>query len=103
MITAENIRELFSDLLSLINDEDLRGKVVDAWVEGCRQGGWESMDQLENMPFTLLTDTKGINNCIDGLLICPGNRLDENGGQFLKGILHVDFEGFRRRTFSGCA
>ena len=61
MIKAEHIENAFKDLLGLISDETLKDKVVKAWVEGCRQGGWESMEQLEAMPFTLLTETCGVN------------------------------------------
>ncbi len=61
MITPENINEMFGDLLNEIKDETLRGKVIDAWVLGCREGGWDSVDALKSMPFTLLTDTLGLN------------------------------------------
>jgi len=61
MITAEQIQSRFETLLEMIHDEDLRKKVVDTWVDGCRQGGWKSLDDLEQMPFTLLTETHGVN------------------------------------------
>jgi putative nucleotidyltransferase with HDIG domain len=61
MITEQDIEKLFADQLILIDDRDLRGKVVETWVEGCRRGGWESVEQLLQMPFTLLTDTQGVN------------------------------------------
>lgn len=61
MITSDHIWTLFKDLLDQIEDASLRDKVVAAWVEGCRQGGWQSVDQLEQMPFTLLTDARGVN------------------------------------------
>ncbi|MFH1676950.1 MAG: HD domain-containing protein [bacterium] len=61
MITKEDIYSLFKDQLAKIGDPGLRDKVVDVWMTGCRQGGWKSKDDLLNMPFTLLTDTKGVN------------------------------------------
>jgi len=60
MITADEIRTLFSGALGLIEDEELREKVVAAWVTGCERGGWESMEMLASMPFTLLTDCHGV-------------------------------------------
>ncbi|KAJ3430177.1 metal-dependent phosphohydrolase [Anaeramoeba flamelloides] len=39
----------------------MREKVVTAWKIGCDQGGWKKVSDLTNMPFTLLTETKGIN------------------------------------------
>ncbi len=60
MITRDDIRELFGDLLAEITDPALADKVVDAWVEGCRLGGWDSVEKLRTMPFTLLTPTHGI-------------------------------------------
>ena len=61
MISATDIEKLFGDLLSRISDESLRHKVVDAWLLACRRGGWKSIEDVKKMPFTLLTDTKGVN------------------------------------------
>ncbi len=61
MITAKDVNNVFPSQLSQINDTALRDKIVDAWVKGCELGGWESIDELKEMPFTLLTDTKGVN------------------------------------------
>ena len=60
MVTAKDIEALFHDLLADIESEETRNKVVAVWVEGCRQGGWESVAELKAMPFTLLTKTYGI-------------------------------------------
>lgn len=60
MITHDDVRELFRPLLAEIRDETLRAQVVDCWVAGCREGGWESVEALRRMPFTLLTKTHGI-------------------------------------------
>jgi putative nucleotidyltransferase with HDIG domain len=60
MVTAKDIEGLFADQLAEIEDDGIRRKVVQVWVEGCRQGGWESVEDLKAMPFTLLTKTYGI-------------------------------------------
>jgi len=61
MIGTKDIEELFHDQLSSIENEELRSKTVAVWVEAAKQGGWESIEELEAMPFTLLTKTHGIN------------------------------------------
>ncbi len=61
MISREQIQDLFSAQLAQIGDAQLRDKVVEVWEEGCKKGGWNSIDELQKMPFTLLTETKGIN------------------------------------------
>jgi putative nucleotidyltransferase with HDIG domain len=60
MITASDVIGLFSDQLEKISDHELKNKVVEVWVEGCRAGNWTAVEQLHNMPFTLLTDTCGV-------------------------------------------
>ena len=60
MITNEDVQKLFSAQLERIENEQLREGVVRAWVAACRQGGYESVDQLYEMPFTLLTDCHGV-------------------------------------------
>ncbi len=61
MISKADIESLFSTQLARITDQGLREQVVDVWVAGCRKGGWDSVDDLKKMPFTLLTETKGVN------------------------------------------
>ena len=61
MISKKDIEELFSVQLLKIGDESVRDKVVEAWVLGCDRGGWKSVDDLRKMPFTLLTETHGVN------------------------------------------
>ena len=61
MISKADSEGLFSVQLDQISDPDIRGKVVQAWLIGCERGGWESVDDLKKMPFTLLTDTHGVN------------------------------------------
>ncbi len=60
MISHGDIAGLFGPLLDRIQDSRLREQVVETWVLGCREGGWESIQALEAMPFTLLTDCRGL-------------------------------------------
>ena len=60
MIRSEDIEKLFENQLARIQDAAIREGVVKAWVFGCERGGYETLDQLKAMPFTLLTDTRGI-------------------------------------------
>jgi putative nucleotidyltransferase with HDIG domain len=61
MIKHEEIEKLFSAQLDKIGNKELRKKVVDVWITGCKRAGWESVDELKKMPFTLLADTRGVN------------------------------------------
>ncbi len=61
MITENDVQTLFGSILKRITDADLRSKVVKAWTLACQRAGWESVDDLKAMPFTLLTNTRGIN------------------------------------------
>jgi putative nucleotidyltransferase with HDIG domain len=61
MITTKDIEELFHDQLASIDNQELRKKTVAVWVEAAKQGGWETVEELEAMPFTLLTKSHGIN------------------------------------------
>jgi len=56
----DRISELFKDQLAKISDRELREKTVDIWTAAAEEGGWEP-DDLEKIPFTLLTPTHGIN------------------------------------------
>lgn len=60
MITSQDIERLFANQLARVRDDKLRRQVVDAWLLGCQEGGWTSIEELKKMPFTLLTDTKGV-------------------------------------------
>ena len=60
MIQAQDIQELFGSQLSRIRNTKLRECVVKAWVLGCRCGGYDTVEQLTAMPFTLLTDPRGV-------------------------------------------
>lgn len=61
MITEKDIQAVFGSILERIQDTELRAKTVKAWVLACERGGWKSVDELRAMPFTLLTDTRGVN------------------------------------------
>ena len=61
MIKREEIEALLKEMLDRIEDVELRRKVVDAWMLGIERGGWESVAQLGEMPFTLVADTRGVN------------------------------------------
>lgn len=60
MVTAKDIEGLFHDQLSSIENEDTRKQTVATWVEAAKLGGWQSVEDLKAMPFTLLTETHGI-------------------------------------------
>lgn len=60
MITDADVRQLFSSQLEAIRSGPLRDQVVGAWVEGCRLGGRESVEELMDMPFSLLVDCRGV-------------------------------------------
>jgi len=72
MIERKDIEAVFSHFLSMIEDEEIKRKVVDAWLLGCKKGGWQSMEELRQMPFTLLTDCKGINFIEHTLTVTEG-------------------------------
>ncbi len=61
MIERGEIEAALAEALNLIQDEDLRKKTVDCWMLGIAEGGWQSLGELTEMPFTLLTPTRGVN------------------------------------------
>ena len=61
MIAAKDIERLFGKQLDRIGDAGLRAKVVKTFVLACERGRWESVEELKKMPFTLLTDARGVN------------------------------------------
>lgn len=60
-VSREDIAKKFGTQLEKIQNQELREKVVETWKVACDQGGWESFDEIEKMPFTMLTDTHGVN------------------------------------------
>jgi hypothetical protein len=72
MITDKDIRNLFGSVLERIKNADLRDNVVKVWVLACERGGWTAVDELRNMPFTLLTNTHGISFIEHTLAVTEG-------------------------------
>ena len=72
MVTKADIETLFARHLGKIKDAKLRDQVVDVWVKGCELGKWESVDDLLKMPYTLLTNTHGINFIEHTLAVTDG-------------------------------
>jgi len=60
MISNTGVCSLFGSVLNRVSDPDLRDKVVQTWLLACQRGGWESVDELRKMPFTLLTNAHDI-------------------------------------------
>ncbi|MBD3235545.1 MAG: HDIG domain-containing protein [Candidatus Eisenbacteria bacterium] len=61
MIKRSDIQELFASQLRRIKKKGVREKVIDTWMLGCERGGWDRLPELRKMPFTLLTETHGVN------------------------------------------
>jgi HD superfamily phosphohydrolase YqeK len=61
MISKADIEKRFGKQLEKIISEELRNKVIAAWQAACEQGGWNSIEEIETMPFTMMTDTYGVN------------------------------------------
>lgn len=51
---------IFKDLLEKIKDVKIREKVILVLEDAAKEGKWE-IEDIEKIPFTLLTETKGIN------------------------------------------
>lgn len=60
MIGEKDIESLFQAQLARIGNPELRAKVVRTFVLACERGGWPSVEALRKMPFTLLTDPRGV-------------------------------------------
>jgi putative nucleotidyltransferase with HDIG domain len=60
MIGDKDIERLFAGQLARIGDAGLRAKVVKTFVLACGRGGWQSIEEVKKMPFTLLTETHGV-------------------------------------------
>jgi putative nucleotidyltransferase with HDIG domain len=59
LLMRKHLEELFSVQLEKIADADLRSSVLDVWCAAAEEGGWKPED-LKGIPFTLLTETHGI-------------------------------------------
>ena len=60
MIKKADIVKLFGTQLRKIKRAKLRNQVIDTWLLACERGGWEKISDLRKLPFTQLTDTKGV-------------------------------------------
>lgn len=60
MIEKADIERVFARQLDRIQNPTIREGVVDVWKTACDKGGWKSMDEVAAIPFTMLTDTRGI-------------------------------------------
>lgn len=56
----EYVQSKIGELLVLIGDAGLREKILDAFVLALDEGGWEKPEDREALPFTLLTDCRGV-------------------------------------------
>ena len=63
---------VFAPVLQEIRDESLRRKTVEAWELAAKQGGWNSPESIEAIPFTLLTETGGVNLIEHTLAVTTG-------------------------------
>lgn len=57
----KNLEKAFSELTGKMEDKDLADKVIQVWVDCAVEGGWKDYEELLEMPFTLLTETDGVN------------------------------------------
>jgi putative nucleotidyltransferase with HDIG domain len=60
MDIKKEIKEIFGQWLEKINDEKLRESVVSTFENAIKKGGYKSGEELKKIPFSLLTDCKGI-------------------------------------------
>lgn len=60
MIRTQDIEAEFSAQLELISDLSIREKVIETWCKASQEGGWKSIEELRELPFTVVTDPQGI-------------------------------------------
>lgn len=60
MIQKQDVESVFAEQLNKIQNKELRDKVVETFVLACQRGNWDSIDAIRKMPFTLLTETHGV-------------------------------------------
>ena len=66
------IAELLEPWLGRIRDQDLRERVLRTWETAIKRSAFKNLSQLKKMPFTLLTDCKGINFIEHTLAVTAG-------------------------------
>ncbi|HPS31169.1 MAG TPA: hypothetical protein PLZ43_12995, partial [bacterium] len=57
----KELSKAFSELTGRMKDKELAEKVIQVWVDCAIEGGWKNYEELLEMPFTLLTETDGVN------------------------------------------
>lgn len=62
----------FNELLSQIKDTDLKNKTIATWVMAAEEGNWNSIEDIKNMPFTLLTECRGVNLIQHSIAVTKG-------------------------------
>jgi putative nucleotidyltransferase with HDIG domain len=60
MIRTQDIEAEFSAQLERISDLSIREKVIETWCKASQEGGWKSIEELRELPFTVVTDPQGI-------------------------------------------
>ena len=71
-MVRNEIADLLQPWIGRIGDEDLREKVLEAWMLALSRSGYKSAADLQRMPFTLLTDCKGISFVEHTLAVTAG-------------------------------
>ncbi|MDR3541675.1 MAG: HD domain-containing protein [Desulfosporosinus sp.] len=60
MIRTQDIEAEFNTQLKRISDLSIREKVIETWCKASQEGGWKSIEELRELPFTVVTDPQGI-------------------------------------------
>jgi putative nucleotidyltransferase with HDIG domain len=60
MTMKQDIKAEFEVQLKMISDPSIREKVLDTWCKASKIGGWKTIEELRELPFTVITDPKGI-------------------------------------------
>jgi putative nucleotidyltransferase with HDIG domain len=61
MAREADIAAVLGSILERIASSSIRQAVVKTWLLASQRGGWNSIDEIQKMPFTLLTNCHGIN------------------------------------------
>jgi len=68
----KEITDLLQPWIGRIGDEDLREKVLDTWEKAVGLSAYDSAEAFAKMPFTLLTDCRGISFVEHTLAVTAG-------------------------------
>ena len=60
MIERSEVADALREVLPLIQSQALRERVLDCFLLALEEGGWTSLRDVQEMPFTLLTGTRGV-------------------------------------------